>query len=72
MLGFYDMMFRFTSKNYDPDNELLNKIEENLSGREIMAMNIIWDHINPEKLSYYNWILALLAINTWTKLIIRI
>lgn len=34
-----------------------------------MASNLVWDHMNHR--SYFSWILAILSINTWIKVIIR-
>lgn len=43
--------------------------EFGLQSKDYLAANIVWNHINHN--NYFPWILAILSINTWVKVIIK-
>jgi hypothetical protein len=63
-----DIQSRFRDPSYNSDNPFLAG-EFALTSDELMASNIVWNHVNHR--AYFAWVLAILSINTWVKVIIR-
>lgn len=47
LIGWNDMVIRFTSSGFSPDNLFNQKIED-MSRMQVMSSNIIWAHISPD------------------------
>jgi hypothetical protein len=64
----YDLSFKFPGETYHAENPLLTIFEWH-STRDIAAAHIVWDTIMHRYV--FEWLLGLLSVNTWIKLLVR-
>jgi hypothetical protein len=64
----YDLTYKFVQDDYHQENPFLTMFHWH-SERDIAAAHIVWDTM--EHRYVFEWLLGVLSINTWVKLLIR-
>jgi hypothetical protein len=64
----YDLTYKFVQDDYNSENPFLTMFDWH-SKRDIAAAHIVWDTMEHRYI--FEWLLGLLSINTWIKLLVR-
>ena len=64
----YDLTYKFVQDDYHTENPLLTMFDWH-SKRDIAASHIVWDTMEHRYI--FEWLLGILSMNTWVKLLVR-